>query len=89
MDIPPYQPQNMISEPNTSRPRKLLLNKKEISEIEKSISSERTSIIPLELHNKGNKIKVKIGLGRSRRKADKREVIKKRDISKEVGKRIK
>ena len=89
MDIPLYQPKNMIAEPNTSRNRRILLNKKEIAELARRIDSERISIIPLELYSKGSKIKVKLGLGIPRHKADKREAIKKRDIAKEIGKRVK
>ena len=89
MDIPPYQPKNMTAEPNTVRNRRILLNKKEIAELAKRVDSERISIIPLELYGKGSKIKVKLGLGISRKKSDKREAIKKRDIEREIGKRIK
>lgn len=89
MDIPPYQPHNIKNEIDTARTRRLLLNKKEIAEIFRKTESEKLSIIPLEIYNKNRHIKIKIGLGLPRRKEDKREAIKKRDISKEIGKRIK
>jgi SsrA-binding protein len=89
MDIPPYQPKNTVGEPDTARNRRILLNKKEIAEIVKRTDSDRISIIPLELYGKGSKIKVKLGLGFPRKKSDKREVIKKRDIEKEIGRHIK
>ncbi len=50
MDIPLYQPKNIIGEPDTLRSRRLLLNKKEIAEIFRKTESERLSIIPLELY---------------------------------------
>lgn len=63
--------------------RKLLLTKKELNALlgkEKGIT-----IIPLELFvNNKNLVKLKIGLGRGRRKEDKREYIKQRDQSKEI-----
>jgi SsrA-binding protein len=89
MDIRPYQPGNISEGTDTSRLRKLLLNKKEIVEMAKKIESDRLSLIPLELYEKGNRIKVKIGLGLPRNRSDKREAIKKKDISRELGKRIK
>lgn len=89
LDIPLYQPKNITGEPDTSRARRVLLNKKEIAEILRLTESDRLSVVPLEMYGKGSKIKVKLGLGAPRRKADKREAIKKKDISKEVGKRIK
>ncbi|MFA4999256.1 MAG: SsrA-binding protein SmpB [Parcubacteria group bacterium] len=89
LDIPLYQPKNTPGEPDISRAKRILLNKKEITEILKRTESERLSIIPLELYGKHGRVKVKLGLGSPRRKADKREVIKKRDISKELGRKIK
>ncbi len=89
LDIPLYQPKNVAGEPDTSRARRVLLNKKEIAEILRATESERLSIVPLELYGKGSRLKVKLGLGSPRRKSDKREAIKKRDISKEIGQNIK
>jgi SsrA-binding protein len=88
LDIPLYQPNNVSGEPDISRARRALLNKKEIVEILKRTESERLSIVPLELYGKGSRVKVKLGLGFPRRKSDKREAIKKRDISREIGKKI-
>jgi SsrA-binding protein len=89
MDIPLYQPKNIVGEPDIARTRRILLNKKEIAELLRRIESERLSVVPLELYGRGSKIKVKLGLGLPRRKSDKREAIKKRDISKEIGRRVK
>lgn len=63
--------------------RKLLLNKREINGL---IGKEKgLTIIPLELYvGRGGKIKLKIGLGRGRKKHDKRDYIKKRDAEKEI-----
>jgi len=89
LDIPLYQPKNILGEPDISRTRRLLLNKKEIAEIFRKTESERISIIPLKLYSKNGRIKVNIGLGFPRNKSDKREVIKKRDMSREIGQKIK
>ena len=89
LDIPLYQPKNTLDETDTSRTRRLLLNKKEIAEIFRKTESERISIIPLKLYSKNGRIKVNIGLGFPRNKLDKREAIKKRDISREIGQKIK
>ena len=89
LDIPLYQPKNILGEPDTSRTRRLLLNKKEIAEIFRKTESERVSVIPLKLYSKNGRIKVNIGLGFPRNKSDKREAIKKRDMSREIGQKIK
>jgi SsrA-binding protein len=63
--------------------RKLLLNKSEISRL---LGKEKgLTIIPLEIFQ-GNRglLKIRIGLGKARKKTDKREYIKKRDAQKEI-----
>ncbi len=66
-----------------TKTRKLLLNKKEINEL---IGKEKgTAIIPLEIYiGSRGLIKVKVGIGRGRKKEDKREYIKKRDTDREI-----
>lgn len=63
--------------------RQLLLNK---AEINKLLGKEKgLVIVPLEIFQ-GNRglVKIKIGLGKARKKADKREYIKKREAQKEI-----
>jgi SsrA-binding protein len=65
--------------------RQLLLNK---SEINKLLGKEKgLVVIPLDifLGNRGL-LKMRIGLGKARKKADKREYIQKREIKKEIKK---
>jgi len=64
-----------------TRPRALLLNKREISTL--IGKGGGTHLIPLEIFSGNhNFIKLKFGVGRIRKKADKREYIKKKEISK-------
>jgi SsrA-binding protein len=67
--------------------RKLLLNKKEIDSL---LGKEKgLVIIPLELYQTGRGLlKLKIGLGKARKKTDKREYIKKKDMEKEIRKAL-
>ena len=68
-----------------TRTRGLLLNK---SEINKLLGKEKgLIIIPLDIFQ-GNRglLKIRIGLGKARKKADKREYIQKREIKKEIKK---
>lgn len=63
--------------------RKLLLKKQEINQL---LGKEKgLTIIPLEifLGNRGL-LKIKVGLGKARKKTDKREYIKQRDAKKEI-----
>lgn len=79
--ISPYQPVNTPKNYDPQRSRKLLLKKEEISSLVDKSQAERTTLIPLKLYAKKNKIKLLIGIARSKKKYDKREVIKKRDIA--------
>jgi SsrA-binding protein len=67
------------------RDRKLLLNR---SELDSLIGKEKGSvIIPIEVLQTGRGlVKVKIGVGHGKKKYDKRETIKKRDIDKQIRK---
>ena len=89
VEISPYQPGNLTgTEISPTRNRKLLLNKSEIAILAKAVDDKMT-LVPISFYSKGKAIKLELGIGRPRKQFDKRETIKKRDISKEVGKRIK
>ncbi|PCI25606.1 SsrA-binding protein [Candidatus Peregrinibacteria bacterium] len=66
------------------RERKLLLNKNEILRITSKMKSDSLAIIPLSFYTKGPYIKVKIALARGKKKYDKRESIKKRDLNRKL-----
>jgi SsrA-binding protein len=70
------------------RDRKLLLNKKELTKISKEIEQKGITIIPLEVFELNKKFKVKIGICRGRKNYDKRELIKKRDLERESGRKF-
>jgi len=83
-DIPPYQAKNSPDNYDSSRTRKLLLNQKEIGALAGSASGNGLTIIPLKMYNKKGKVKLLIGLARSKKKGDKRESIKKRETEREL-----
>lgn len=70
---------------NPTQSRKLLLNKSEINQL---LGKEKgLTIIPLELfQGPRGLVKMRIGLGKARKKTDKREYLKKRDEDKEIRK---
>lgn len=83
-DIPPYQPKNLIGEYNSKRPRQLLLEKREIVELFDRSQERGLTVIPISVYNKGDLVKVEIALARRRKKSDKREAIKKREVKREI-----
>jgi SsrA-binding protein len=62
---------------NPYRPRKLLLNKKEIRKWEQAIQSGGRTIVPLRMYFKKGLVKVEIALCRGKKQYDKREDLKK------------
>jgi SsrA-binding protein len=89
MYIAPYQPANTPTDYNPYRMRKLLLNKKEMHELDREHRSSGLTIIPVSLYNKGSLIKVSIALARGKKNHDKRHDIKKKDLQRELGRRFK
>ncbi|MBI2453089.1 SsrA-binding protein SmpB [Candidatus Peregrinibacteria bacterium] len=71
------------------RKRKLLLNKAEITKLALQSEQKGITIIPLEIMIKNRKAKLNIGIGRGKKKHDKRELLKKRSQEMEIRKTLK
>ena len=82
-NVPPYQPNNSPAGYDPLRVRRLLLTKKERDELGKSEKTNLT-IVPLQVYNKGKKIKIEIALAKGKKKFDKRESINKRETEREL-----
>ena len=68
---------------NPTRQRKLLVNKKELNKIFGSVKKDGFSIIPINMYfNDGGLVKLNIGLGKGKKKFDKRESQKLKDWNK-------
>ena len=83
-NIPPYQVKNAPKDYDPIRNRKLLLTKKEITELAGSDKNKALTIVPLAVYNKARKIKISIALAKGKKLRDKRENIKKRDTDREI-----
>jgi SsrA-binding protein len=78
--IPEYQLAGRWLQHETKRPRKLLLNRREMAKLLIGIRREGVTIVPLAVYFNARGIaKVKLGLARGKRMADKRETQKERD----------
>jgi SsrA-binding protein len=67
-----------------TRPRKLLLHRREIGRLVGRVQAKGETLIPLKLYFSGNRAKVEIGLARGKKLYDKREAIKERDTKREL-----
>ncbi|NOS67402.1 MAG: SsrA-binding protein SmpB [Candidatus Peribacteraceae bacterium] len=65
------------------RDRQLLLKKTELAKLQRAAEEKGMTIVPLEVHA-GKFIKIVVGLGRGKKKTDKRQAIKER----ETGRRL-
>jgi SsrA-binding protein len=71
-----------------TRPRKLLVKKRELDGLLKAKDEGRT-IVPLELLTRGRYIKLRLSAGKGKKRYDKRQDIKKRDIQRDVKRALK
>jgi SsrA-binding protein len=67
-----------------TRSRKLLLHKNQITSLKTKIKAKSLTLVPTKVYTKGRLIKVEIALAKAKRKFEKKEVIKKRDIKREI-----
>ena len=87
--IEPYTQAGYTTE-EAERPRKLLLNKKEILKIIGHVSQKKLALIPTKIYFSARGfVKVEIALGKGKKQYDKRESIKKRTMEREISRIIK
>lgn len=72
-----------------ARSRKLLLHRKQIANLIGKKSREGLTIVPLSAYTTGGLIKVELALARGKKKFDKRETIRKRELEREVARHTK
>ena len=71
------------------RKRKLLLNRAEITKLERKVGDKGFTIIPLSLYFKDGRAKVEIALARGKRAYDKRQSLAARDAKRETERALK
>lgn len=82
--IPPWQVPNAPADYDPSRSRKLLLKASELKYLAGSHKTQGLTIIPLSLYAKGPRVKLLIALARGRKRWSKKQVLKERDIKRDV-----
>ncbi|MDP2812102.1 MAG: SsrA-binding protein SmpB [bacterium] len=91
MYIPPYKKASTASLKayNPDKDRKLLLAKKKIAYLANKTSEKGLTIIPISVYTTRRLIKVKIALVSGKKKFDKREDIKRRDVKRDILRKLK
>lgn len=73
---------------NPERDRKLLLHREEIKRLIGKSSTEGLTIVPLSAYTVSGIVKLELGLARGKKKADKREALKKKEIERKIARRL-
>lgn len=81
--IAPYEGGSYMNHEPT-RPRRLLLHKREIRELSRAMNEKGLTLVPLSLYLKDGMAKVELGLARGRKHYDKRQAIAKRDAQRDI-----
>jgi SsrA-binding protein len=77
------------SHPEALRTRKLLLHKSEIEKLVGKVERSGYTLVPLNLHFKGGRVKCEVGLAKGKKQHDKRDTERDRDAKREVEKAMK
>ncbi len=81
--IGPYSHGNIWNH-EASRRRKLLLHSHEIAQLFGAITQKGLTVVPIRIYLKKGRAKVEIGLGKGKKKYDKRETLKKKSAKLEM-----
>jgi SsrA-binding protein len=83
-----YEASSYMSHEPT-RPRKLLLHKKEIRNLTSKIAEKGLTLVATKVYLKGSIAKVEIALGKGKKLYDKREAISRREADRELARTMK
>ena len=82
--ITPYEQANLFGHHDPTRPRKLLLHKKEIAQIVDKSRERGYTIIPTMVFLQRGRAKIEIALAKGKKQYDKRDALAKRDSDREI-----
>lgn len=81
--IPQYESARVFGY-DPRRTRRLLLHKKEILALETKMKQKNLLLVPVSCYNKGRKVKLELALARAKKKYEKKEVVKRREMEREM-----
>jgi len=87
MHIPPYK-EGSFSNVEPTRPRKLLLHRKEIERLAKAAGEKGYTVVPTRLYFKGGRVKIDLALARGKKLWDKRRATKEREAAREIAREL-
>ncbi len=82
--IAPYKHAGLLPNYNQKRDRKLLLKQAEIKHLLGKIKTEGLTLIPLKIYTKHSFLKLEFAVARGKKKYDKRDSIRKREVERRL-----
>jgi len=89
MHVSKYKPAGKVDDYDPERWRPLLLHKKQIALLREKNNEKGLTIIPLRVYTKGRLIKIEIGICKGKKTYNKREIIKNRDVDRDIKRTLK
>ena len=87
--ITPYAKAGPLPGYDPTRTRKLLMHARELATLMGKRKQAGLTLLPLSLYTQRNRIKVHVGLGRGKKKYEKRETIKRRETDRTIRESLK
>ncbi len=89
MHVSPYPPAGPMPGYDPTHSRKVLLTARELYDVKGKIQRDGLTLVPLQLYSKGRFLKLSLGLGRRKKKYEKRAAIKDREVDREIRRSLK
>jgi SsrA-binding protein len=89
MHVSPYPPAGPMPGYDPTHSRKVLLTARELYDVKAKIQRDGLTLVPLQLYSKGRFLKLSLGLGRRKKKYEKRAAIKDREVDREIRRSLK
>ncbi|KKR21951.1 MAG: SsrA-binding protein [Candidatus Moranbacteria bacterium GW2011_GWA2_39_41] len=87
--ITPYKQAGEIKNYDPTQPRKLLLRKSEIKHLTGKVRIAGLTLVPISVYTKKRLLKLEFGVGKGKKKYDKRETISKREVERNIKRELK
>ncbi|HLD17665.1 MAG TPA: SsrA-binding protein SmpB [Patescibacteria group bacterium] len=86
--IAKYDPAGPQESYDGSRNRKVLIRRKELIRLAGKTQEDRLTLVPVLLYTERNLVKLKFAIARGKKKFEKRETIKKREVERQIRDRL-
>jgi SsrA-binding protein len=84
MHISTYEQSGKFFNHEPTRPRKLLLHRREISRIAGQVERQGYTLVPVRMYLKGRRVKIELGLARGKKLYDKRADLAERQAKRDI-----